>query len=41
MLTKNDKLLLKVYINAKYARSIIDERATADYCTFFGGYLVT
>ena len=32
---------LEAYIDADYARSIVDRRSTTRYCTFLGGNLVT
>ena len=31
----------EAYIDANYARSIVDKRPTSKYCTFLGGNLVT
>ena len=38
---KSTKLSLKAYINADYARSVIDRRSTIGYCTFLRENFVT
>ena len=38
---KGENLSMKVYIDADYARSIVDRRSTTGYCMFLGGNLVT
>ncbi|RDX84759.1 putative mitochondrial protein, partial [Mucuna pruriens] len=38
---KEGKLSMEIYIDAYYARSIIDRRSTSGYCMFMRGNLVT
>jgi hypothetical protein len=37
---RNEGLVLEAYMDANYARSIVDWRSTSGYCTFLGGNLV-
>ncbi|RVW77722.1 Retrovirus-related Pol polyprotein from transposon RE1 [Vitis vinifera] len=37
---KNNTLTLKVYTDANYVGSLVDQRSTTRYCTFLGGTLV-
>lgn len=37
----NEIMLLEVYTNANYAKSIVNKRSTTSYCTFLIDNLVT
>jgi len=38
---RNKSVSFEAYMNADYARSVVDRRSTTGYCTFLGGNLVT
>ena len=41
LIKKTSNIALEIYIDADFARSLLDMRSTTGYCTFLGGNLVS